>query len=140
MRNTQRPEYRVWASMKSRCNNPNDCNFAHYGARGIRVCGRWEKFENFFEDLGDRPSTTHSIHRINNDGNYEPSNVRWATKLEQEFNKTTSRLVTIGDITKHISQWADEFGIDRSTFRYRVNQGFSPDRLFSKSKLWKVKG
>lgn len=73
--------------MLSRCNNANHQLFHYYGGRGIRVCERWSDFSNFLADMGRRPSRFHSIDRINNDGNYEPSNCRWATSVEQNNNQ-----------------------------------------------------
>jgi len=80
-------EYISWFNMKQRCQNPKHPRFKDWGARGIRVCDRWQTFSNFFEDMGKKPSKTHSIDRINNDGNYEPTNCRWATKSEQSKNR-----------------------------------------------------
>lgn len=81
-------EYRTWAHMKERCLNSKNKDFHYYGGRGIRVCDRWiDSYENFLSDMGRKPSPEYSIDRINNDGNYEPSNCRWATKQEQTFNQ-----------------------------------------------------
>ena len=85
---TKTTEYRTWGSMKSRCYNKNTNYYKHYGGRGIIVCQRWlNSFENFLADMGIKPSPSHSIDRKDNNGNYEPANVRWATDTEQACNQ-----------------------------------------------------
>lgn len=82
------PEYRTWQNIKGRCLNPRNRDYKNYGSRGIIVCKRWlESFDAFLADMGPRPDRRHSIDRINNDGNYEPTNCRWATKQEQRVNQ-----------------------------------------------------
>ena len=81
------PLYGTWVKMRSRCNNPNDGDFKYYGARGIQVCDRWESFWNFAADVGSKPSPEHTLDRIDNDSDYRPGNVRWATPAEQAKNR-----------------------------------------------------
>jgi len=87
-------EYNTWARMIQRCENPKDPMFHRYGARGITVCKRWLQFENFFADMGVRPSPQLSLDRIDNNGNYEPSNCRWATRSQQGLNADHSHART----------------------------------------------
>lgn len=82
------PEYSIWKGMKERCNNPKNKSYHNYGGRGIKVFDRWlDSFENFINDMGERPSKNHQLDRINNDGNYEPSNCKWSTRSENTINK-----------------------------------------------------
>lgn len=85
---SQKPEYRTWLAMKTRCNNSKSINYQYYGGRGITICKRWQQsFELFLKDMGKKPSKLHSLDRINNDRNYEPSNCRWATPKTQMNNR-----------------------------------------------------
>lgn len=81
-------EYLIWNGMRQRCSNPKNSHFRYYGGRGIRVCDQWQaSFENFIADMGAKPSPKHTIDRINNEGNYEPGNCRWATYSQQNKNR-----------------------------------------------------
>jgi len=93
---TNSPEYFVWDGMRQRCGNPNHKAFQHYGGRGIQVCRRWALFGNFFSDMGERPGKKYWIERIDNDGNYSPTNCKWETTSKQAQNKRISRRNTSG--------------------------------------------
>lgn len=112
--------YQIWSTMIQRCTNPNHIQWEDYGGRGITVCQRWMEFENFLEDMGEC-SNGHSIDRIDNDGNYEKSNCRWATGSQQCRNKRNNHLVTHNGYTKCITQWAEELGINIKTLAFRLN-------------------
>lgn len=102
-------EYRTWYRMKLRCLDPKDPVYNHYGGRGITICERWlNNFLNFFADMGVKPSRRHSLDRVDVNGNYEPSNCRWATDFEQQNNRTNSLRLTINGVTKTVSEWARE--------------------------------
>jgi len=92
-RKSKGTEYTIWVDLKQRCNNPKASGYKRYGGRGITVCERWQNsFVDFFEDMGARPSSLHSIDRENNDGNYEPGNCRWATAAQQGQNSSNAKL------------------------------------------------
>lgn len=84
------PLYHTWENMRSRCNNTKHHNYKWYGARGIKICERWNDFSKFVEDMGEKPSSRHTLDRTDNNGDYEPSNCRWATHLEQTHNQRPS--------------------------------------------------
>lgn len=89
-------EYRAWDAMKARCLNPKTKRFAYWGGCGITICERWMKFENFFADMGPKPSPKHSLDRWPNPaGNYEPGNCRWATVLEQRHNRRSAEQIRL---------------------------------------------
>lgn len=114
------PTYRSWTKLKHRCFNRNNIGYQDYGGRGITVCDRWkDSFENFLEDMGERPEGT-SIDRIDNDGNYEPGNCRWATKKEQANNKRSNRYLTHDGKTLNLAQWSKKINISVSALYYRA--------------------
>lgn len=127
------PEYRAWGAMLSRCLNPRMNNFKDYGGRGITVCDRWRhSYEAFLADVGRRPSTEHSLHRIDNDGHYEKGNVVWALLIEQNTHKRSNRLLTFGGVTQSLSMWARATGLNPEALGKRLNQaGWSLERALT---------
>jgi len=123
----------VWSGIKKRCINPRQKAYADYGGRGIRVCDRWiDSFDNFLLDMGLPPGDKHTIDRIDNDGDYEPSNCRWATRSEQARNKRNSIRITLYGKTLSISDWADETGLTRSAITQRISNGWSVEDALTK--------
>lgn len=122
------PEYRSWCHLKNRCQNPNNAAFRFYGGRGITVCESWSNsFESFLKDMGRKPSSKHSIDRIDVNGNYEPSNCRWATQMEQSMNKRNTIQICAFGKTMTTKEWAQETGIFARTIRYRINSGWNAE-------------
>lgn len=120
---TNKTEYQIWRDLKQRCKNPNDNQYKYYGARGIYVSEEWEKFENFYRDMGDRPSNKYSIERIDNNGPYCKENCKWATSKEQNNNKSSNLPpVTINGETKKISEWLEIYKVGYATFLNRRNR------------------
>ena len=115
------PEYRAWTGMRYRCRTQTSEEWSCYGGRGIIVCERWDRFENFFSDMGGRPSPKHSIERINNDGNYEPGNCKWATCVEQNRNNRNNRIIRFKNQTMTLGEWANILGIGATTLSNRLS-------------------
>lgn len=127
--------YRIWSGIIGRTCNPDDNSYSRYGGRGISVCERWKDFENFYEDMGDRPEGK-SIDRIDNDGDYCPENCRWATDKQQTNNSSRNFLITRNGETKTLAEWCggidgDYNGIPYSVIYYRIKDyGWSIERAF----------
>lgn len=121
----------IWHGMKSRCERPADPKFPRYGARGIKVCERWQTFANFYADVGDRPSSQHTLERKDNNGDYEPSNVVWALPVQQANNRRTSMHVEIGGRTQTLAQWCREHGVSVGRTWARMQRGWSPLRALT---------
>lgn len=117
--------YAAWCAMRSRCLNDSHESYPNYGGRGISICERWMEFANFLADMGDRPQGM-EIDRINNDGNYEPGNCRWATKKQQMQNRRTVINITIDGETLCIAEWARRMGVLHSGIRMRLVRGMNP--------------
>lgn len=121
-------EFIAHKNMISRCQNPKASNYPWYGGRGIRVCERWQSFQAFYEDMGPRPSSDHSIERDDPNGDYEPSNCRWATRAEQGANKRNNRLLTARGETHHMQEWCRIRGINQRTLWDRLNSGWPVEK------------
>lgn len=131
-------EYISWSNMIERCNNPKAINYSNYGGRGITVCKKWKKsFINFLEDMGNKPGKEYSIDRIDSNGNYEPSNCKWSTKLEQNNNRCDNRKV-INIITNKeyssISSASKNLNMKRTTL-YAQLTGQNPNKTDLKIKI-----
>lgn len=120
--NTKNRLYRIWADMKRRCKNSDRPNYKNYGDKGIRVCQEWENsFDSFREwALNNGYSDDLSIDRIDNDGNYEPSNCRWATAKEQANNKRNNLYIKYKGETRTLAQWCEVFGLERNVVAMRI--------------------
>lgn len=128
------PLYNVWCSMRQRCNDPGSQFYEYYGGRGIRVCSRWDDFEVFVADMGAMPSAKHTLDRKNNDGNYEPSNCRWATMKEQCRNRGNNVVYTYRGKTQCLSAWAEDTGLKYATLYMALRRGKSFENAIDPSK------
>lgn len=116
--------YNAWTGMITRCKNPKVRAFKWYGAKGIRVCKRWHKFENFLADMGELPTPKHTIDRINTRGDYEPGNCRYVTMKEQANNRTNNRLISAFGKTQTLQKWADDYGLPRDVISKRLRRNW----------------
>ena len=125
-------EYWVWLSMIRRCTYTKEPAYKHYGGRGIQVCERWRtSFWNFLADMGERPSPELQLDRIDNDGNYEPGNVRWATIEENANNKRSNRILFLNGVKYTASRFAKEFGFDSACVLSRMNAGLTGEQIIA---------
>ena len=154
------PEYKAWLQMKRRCYRPSAPSYENYGARGIKVCARWqESFDAFLADVGQRPSPLHTLDREDTNGDYEPGNVRWVTRAEQALNRCTARVLTgsadagmVPDdagkvrgvktrsrpnmltalgIDMDVKEAARIAGVTKETIRQRILSGWPVEKIFS---------
>lgn len=123
------PLYMTWANMLKRCHNPTDAKYPIYGGRGIIVCDAWKDFMVFIKEVPPKPSPELQLDRIDNNGNYEPGNVRWATRKEQGANKRDNRLITANGETLTVTQWSEKIGIDRKVLYSRIEYGWDPEKI-----------
>lgn len=125
-------EYNTWCLMRKRCANPSSPDYKYYGERGIVVCERWlSSYQNFIEDMGQKPSAKHSIERNDVNGNYEPFNCRWATPTEQARNKTNNKIISFNGETKCLQEWANSINIKIATLHNRISRGWSIEKALT---------
>ena len=125
--------YGSWVAMRQRCQNPAHSAYRYYGARGISVCARWESFEAFIADMGPRPPGG-TVERVNNDGNYEPANCRWASRKEQSNNSRQCVAVEVNGKVMSLTQAAVELGVPYATIRTRLSRGWPVEQALRAAK------
>jgi len=130
-----RPEYQAWRDMNRRCYDPRTSMYYRYGGRGISVCDDWRhSFKSFYEHMGARPDG-HSLERIDGDGNYEPGNVKWATRLSQNANRCSVIRIEFDKRSMTMREWASELGIHYDSLRYRIQYAKWPlERALSRDR------
>jgi hypothetical protein len=128
----ERPEHYVWRTMMARCYRPTANGYEYYGAKGISVCKRWHTYANFIADMGERPSADHSIERKNTRRGYSPANCVWATRSDQQKNKTTTKRYTEGVFTGTLVECAAMLGISKELAHWRWKQWGT----FERNKEW----
>lgn len=116
--------YLTWQGMISRCHNQNNKNYHQYGGRGILVCDSWHKFENFYADMGDKPTKELSLERIENNSGYNKDNVKWGTKSEQHRNKRDNHFLKLDDELLTLSEWSRKTGLNAATISGRLRMGW----------------
>jgi hypothetical protein len=134
-RMTKSGEYKSWQGMKTRCMSPTDPGYPNYGGRGISVCEEWrDSFEQFLSDMGPKPTPQHTLDRINNAGNYEPGNCRWASPRTQGRNRRSNHLLTHNGQTKPLVEWAEAAGITQRSLWMRLLKGWPVERAVTMPK------
>lgn len=122
--------YNSWSKAKSRCTNPTNKDYSYYGGRGITFCKRWNKFENFYADMGPMP-TGHTLERVDNSKGYYPGNVKWATRLEQANNQRSNRMISLHGQSQTLAQWSRHTGLNEATIRRRLQLGWSIEKALA---------
>jgi len=117
-------ELTTYIKMIDRCYNKKKDNYARYGGSGVKVCARWRDrthgFQNFLFDMGRKPNSKMQIDRINNDGDYKPSNCRWVTNKQNQNNRSDNRVIVYNKIEKTMAQWSEHFGVNKTTFKGNI--------------------
>lgn len=125
------PEWEAWFSMRQRCERENHAQWKDYGGRGIKVCVRWETFENFLEDMGRRPGKGYSLDRRDNSKGYDKENCRWATYVEQNNNRRSNHRIQYGDRTQTVTEWCRELGVSEGRFRQAAGRSGNFEEAFA---------
>lgn len=120
-------EYGPWRAMHRRCYDPDNTSYQWYGAKGIKVCRRWHKYENFLADMGRRPPGM-TLDRRDNTKDYSKSNCRWASHTDQQRNRSSNRHLTYKGETLVMKAWAERYGVNYVTFKWRIYQGWPMER------------
>lgn len=121
------PLYSRWKEMRTRCSNPNRKDYHHYGGKGVRVCERWNNFENFVADMGLPPTPKHEIDRKNANGHYCPENCVWATRTEQLNHFSRNRFITAFGLTMTAAAWSRKVNLHSSVIIGRLDNGWNPE-------------
>lgn len=127
-------EYKIWQQTLQKCNNPKNSQFVNFKRLEITVCDRWLKFQNFYDDMGDRPSKKHVLSRINTSKGYFPDNCKWTTRTERNRTNKRNIFLTINEERKTISEWSEKLNIKSNKIRKRISRGWTPkEAVFGKS-------
>lgn len=121
--------YKRWHSMICRCKYPGHKGWSHYGGKGISVCERWRVFENFYADMGEPPFPKAQLDRIDGDGNYDPSNVRWVTTKQQQRNRSDTHFLEHRGMRLCITDWSAQTGILAVTIKQRLRMGWAVPKV-----------
>lgn len=124
-------EYRIWSLIVQRCTNPSNPAYPAYGGRGIKICRRWLKYENFLADVGRRPSPKHSLDRKDNDKGYNPTNCKWSFWVDQMNNHRRTVRITLNGRTQTLKAWSEETGLNRGLIARRIKDGWDLSRALS---------
>lgn len=133
---SKKPEFYIWRSMKARCLNPKQVSYPRYGGRNIKICDRWIKsFDNFINDMGERPSKNHILDRIDFNGDYTKDNCRWVTQYISDRNRSSNKFFTYKGKTLIESDWSKKLGLQRGAIQKRLNKGWTLEAALSTPKL-----
>lgn len=124
--------YKIWKGMRTRCNNKNCISAKYYYNKGITICDRWNKFENFYEDMSDGYNDSLTIDRIDSEKGYSKENCRWATQAQQNLNYSKNRVIEYGGERKTLKEWAESIGVTWDCLFMRIKNGWELKRALNK--------